>query len=227
MHSVRIDPTFQSWRSEARQHLARATPPQDLLWEDGTTGADSLFADADTSTSTNATTTPRQVKIPREFLALAELVSCHGNPERWGVLYRAAFRLTHGGERHLLQLRIDDDVKRLEDWASAVRRDRHKMKAFVRFRKTGERTAEDGHLREQFVAWFEPEHRIVELTAPFFAKRFASQIGIDAFGVRSVCRCLPLKLISGHFRTGKLLCCNSFRLRLFDNLVDIGTLQRK
>ena len=51
--------------------------------------------------------------------------------------------------------------------AKAVHRDQHKMQAFVRFREVG---------REQnsrFVAWFEPEHHIVEATAPFFARRFA------------------------------------------------------
>ena len=51
--------------------------------------------------------------------------------------------------------------------AKAVRRDEHKMHAFVRFREIG---------REHeiaFVAWFEPEHHIVELAAPFFARRFA------------------------------------------------------
>ncbi len=51
--------------------------------------------------------------------------------------------------------------------ARAVHRDEHKMHAFVRFREVG---------REQkahYVAWFEPEHHIVELAAPFFAKRFA------------------------------------------------------
>ena len=51
--------------------------------------------------------------------------------------------------------------------AKAVRRDEHKMHAFVRFREVG---------REQkahYVAWFEPEHHIVELAAPFFARRFA------------------------------------------------------
>jgi DNA polymerase len=51
--------------------------------------------------------------------------------------------------------------------AKAVHRDEHKMHAFVRFREVG---------REQhahYVAWFEPEHHIVELAAPFFARRFA------------------------------------------------------
>ena len=51
--------------------------------------------------------------------------------------------------------------------AKAVRRDEHKMHAFVRFREVGrEHTS-------HFVAWFEPEHHIVELAAPFFARRFA------------------------------------------------------
>ena len=44
----------------------------------------------------------------------------------------------------------------------------HKMRAFVRFRRV-----EDGaNGRESYVAWFEPEHRIVRLNAPFFSKRF-------------------------------------------------------
>ena len=51
--------------------------------------------------------------------------------------------------------------------AKAVRRDEHKMHAFVRFREIGRER--DAH----YVAWFEPEHHIVELAAPFFARRFA------------------------------------------------------
>ena len=56
-----------------------------------------------------------------------------------------------------------------EQMAQAVRRDMHKMKAFVRFR-------DDRRRRRRtplHVAWFEPEHHIVEATAPFFARRFA------------------------------------------------------
>jgi DNA polymerase len=42
------------------------------------------------------------------------------------------------------------------------------MKAFVRFR----RIEEDGG--ERWAAWFEPAHRVVEKTAPFFARRFTT-----------------------------------------------------
>ena len=51
--------------------------------------------------------------------------------------------------------------------AKAVHRDEHKMHAFVRFREIGREQ------KSHFVAWFEPEHHIVELAAPFFASRFA------------------------------------------------------
>jgi DNA polymerase len=56
--------------------------------------------------------------------------------------------------------------------AQAVRRDIHKMKAFVRFRTIAD--AEDEGGAPMHVAWFEPEHHIVEAAAPFFARRFTA-----------------------------------------------------
>ena len=41
------------------------------------------------------------------------------------------------------------------------------MKALVRFREIGREQ------KSRLIAWFEPEHHIVEATAPFFARRFA------------------------------------------------------
>jgi uracil-DNA glycosylase family protein len=49
-----------------------------------------------------------------------------------------------------------------------VRRDIHKMRAFLRFREA----TDDGGTR--YVAWFEPEHHIVRSNASFFVNRFAS-----------------------------------------------------
>ena len=51
--------------------------------------------------------------------------------------------------------------------AKAVHHDEHRMHAFVRFREIGREQ------KSHFVAWFEPEHHIVEPAAPFFARRFA------------------------------------------------------
>ena len=48
----------------------------------------------------------------------------------------------------------------------------HKMKAFVRFRTLAEADNERG--APLHVAWFEPEHHVVEVTAPFLARRFGA-----------------------------------------------------
>jgi uracil-DNA glycosylase len=70
---------------------------------------------------------------------------------------------------------IDDDVRWLRDRAKTIHRDIHKMHAFVRFRKVGEKVGENvgaGDRREACAAWFEPVHYIMDLTASFFVKRF-------------------------------------------------------
>jgi DNA polymerase len=66
-----------------------------------------------------------------------------------------------------LDAAADPDVALVAAMAKDVRRDEHKMHAFVRFREVGRGR------QSHFVAWFEPEHHIVELAAPFFARRFA------------------------------------------------------
>ena len=62
---------------------------------------------------------------------------------------------------------IRDRTVRLQALAKSVRRDIHKMHAFVRFREV----PGDGP-RRCFAAWFEPSHLIVERATPFFARRF-------------------------------------------------------
>ena len=65
--------------------------------------------------------------------------------------------------------RADPLLDRIERLAKEVRRDIHKMHAFVRFREV----EEDGGAT-RFVAWFEPDHHIVRHTAGFFVRRFAT-----------------------------------------------------
>jgi len=52
-------------------------------------------------------------------------------------------------------------------WRLRGDRDQYRMRAAVRFREIGREQ------KSHYVAWFEPEHHIVEATAPFFASRFA------------------------------------------------------
>ncbi len=61
-------------------------------------------------------------------------------------------------------------MQRAQRLAQSVRRDTHKMRAFVRFREV---TEPEG---TRYVAWFEPDHFIVEANAPFFVRRFATMV---------------------------------------------------
>ena len=164
MRAIVIEATFEAWRDAARDLLAHGVPPDDVLWsDDAQEGA--LFGSERRSSPGGAVP-----KVSAAFLDLARTVSAHSDARRWGVMYRVLWRLTHGGERHLLAVATDRDVRQLQQWGKAIGRDIHKMHAFVRFHLVG---TDKTTGREQFVAWFEPEHRIVRLAARFFEKRFA------------------------------------------------------
>ena len=106
-------------------------------------------------------------RVPAAFMRLAQLVAYHREDGRWDLLYQALHRLQNG-QPQLLEDVADPLVHRLQRMEQAVRRDEHKMHAFVRFRRHEHEGA------EHFVAWHRPDHRIVRLAAPFFARRFAA-----------------------------------------------------
>ncbi|MEO8335563.1 MAG: TIGR03915 family putative DNA repair protein [bacterium] len=162
-HELRFDGSWEGWRHVARNALLAELPPNVVIWRTLSDEQDSLFGDVETVSNPTSSTVPR---VPKSFMALACDVARHRDPSRWDILYRVLWRLTHG-EPHLLSVYVDDDVHRLELMSKAVRREGHKMRAFVRFRLVGEDSDE-----ERFLAWFEPEHDVVSREAPFFARRF-------------------------------------------------------
>ncbi|WP_438000156.1 UdgX family uracil-DNA binding protein [Sorangium sp. So ce185] len=173
-----IPPTFEAFRDAARALLARHAAPEDVFWEDMVEGQGVLFdaarpalpapaAGAPSSPAPGAPSSPAP-RVPAAFMSLASAAACHRDPGRFALLYRALFRLTHG-EPYLLDVAADPDVARLRALEQAVRRDVHKMHAFVRFRRV-----EDAGGGERYVAWYRPDHRIVRLAAPFFERRFPS-----------------------------------------------------
>lgn len=150
---------FAGWREAARRLVTNDVAPENVTWDAGAEG--DLFAGgADLPEVPDAAT----LNVPRTFVDLAEQVACHSDPQRFSLLYRILFRLRR--EPDLMKIASDVDVIRLNELAKAVRRDIHKMRAFVRFRKVVE---EDG---DHYIAWFEPQHYIVERNAPFFVRRF-------------------------------------------------------
>jgi len=154
------------WRRAARELLRDNVAPHDVVW-DARARQDDLFADADHATPNGADSSTPAVSVPASFLELAERVVCHRATDRFATLYRVLWRHARG-EQGLLANPLDDDMHRLAELSRAVARDRHKMHAFVRFRRVS------GVAREQYVAWFEPDHFIVRLTSGFFQRRFAN-----------------------------------------------------
>ena len=88
----------------------------------------------------------------------------HHDPDRFALLYRLLWRLVH--EPTLRNDPIDADMLHAHQMGQAVRRDIHKMKAFVKFQEV-----DVGAAQPLQMAGYEPTHHIVEAIAPWFAKR--------------------------------------------------------
>jgi DNA polymerase len=161
MIEAKIDPTFSSWRSVARVLLSTGAEPAEILWTDGSEMTLPLLAAPLHRSAASAA----NFTVPPLFLSLARTVALHRDPARWALLYRILFRLTHEQPR-LLDISVDDDVHRLNEMHKSVRRDLHKMHAFVRFRRV------DAGDEQNYVAFHRPDHLIMPAAAPWFAKRF-------------------------------------------------------
>ncbi|HEY4201881.1 MAG TPA: UdgX family uracil-DNA binding protein [Devosiaceae bacterium] len=166
MHRVtlRSRNDFAEWRTMARALLLAGLTPDSVRFIDPDLPGD-LFAEADLPLHP---VTGRAVgTVPERFIALGKDAICHRDSDRFGLLYRLLWRLQK--DKHILELRSDPDVAALDRRVSAVRRDAHKMTAFVRFRRIAGPSGQ-----ERFAAWFEPEHFVLEPTAPFFVRRFTA-----------------------------------------------------
>ena len=168
---------LSGFRSAARALLARQVPPEQVSWHSSDAPVQDLFAPpaqalgAAGAPPASPAAPAAAVSVPPDFLPLCQSVILHRDANRFGLLYRLLWRLLH--EPALRHDPLDADQVLARQMAQAVRRDLHKMKAFVRFRTVQDETfkshPEGGPLH---VAWFEPEHHIVEAVAPFFARRF-------------------------------------------------------
>ena len=167
MHRVTLPPDFDAWRDAARNLLRQGYTPEQVDLQDATQPS---ALDLLTMEEAPAGAPVPRPHVPKAFPDAAKLAAVHRDPGRWNLLYRLLYRLQT--ERDLLKAEVDDDVAGLKRMEAQIRRDLHKMHAFVRFRKV-EETGPDGEIQEHFIAWYRPDHRLVHLAAPFFAERFA------------------------------------------------------
>jgi DNA polymerase len=146
---------FEGWRDAARNLAEAGVPANAVVWQVEGEAQDLFGAEAPPQMAPS-------FPVPRAFVNLAQTVICHSDPERFAFLYALLLRLKEN--RDAIDDEADPLVRRLNEFAKDVRRDIHKMHAFVRFREI------DG----RFVAFFEPEHHIVRRAASFFVNRFTN-----------------------------------------------------
>jgi DNA polymerase len=162
MRIVRLahETDFVGWRDGARALARAGVAPSEARFVVGDN--DNALFDEALAPATEGPT----FAVPKRFLELAQEVMLHRSVDRFDLLYRLLWRLRE--RPNLIHVVSDTDVAEAVERARNVSRASHKMKAFVRFREIAD---EEG---EAYVSWFEPAHRVVEKTAPFFVRRFAA-----------------------------------------------------
>jgi probable DNA metabolism protein len=163
MHLITLDneTDFDGWRMAARALALSGVMPAEVNWtvrdsaRDLPPQAALPFPDAPEG----------RFSVPAKFIALARTTIRHRDITRFALLYRLLWRLRH--HHDLLDDADDPDVAQAEAMASAVRHDEQRMLDTMRFQEIGrERTS-------RYVAWFAPEHHILQAVAPSFARRYA------------------------------------------------------
>lgn len=119
---------FDGWRTAVRALVNEGVAPEEVVWQVGDANSD-LFA----GPPTVASDAPAAFSVPRPFVDLARKVVLHRDPERFALLHRLLVRLRT--QPKLMDDAADPLLGKLEGYAKAVRRDIHKMRAFVRFRE--------------------------------------------------------------------------------------------
>lgn len=162
MIQAQFDKTFEGWRKKAREFILEGIPPAQINWSQDEL---SLFT---IETAFEKVPLKTELKVPPDFIHMMENVSYARDENRWNLMYRILFRLVHENP-NLLKIPVDPDIREAELLEKSVRKDIHKMHAFVRFKKS----EIDGE--EVYIAWHRPEHFTVRPGTPFFARRFGDK----------------------------------------------------
>lgn len=158
---------LQGFRQALRILIWSSIPPEQITWR--ISAEPDRFGGGQLSAAYGSAGKP--IILPRAVGDLIRLVVCHADPGKYALLYEFVWRMRkpESPEPRLYRDSSDPLVDRLAIMAGSVRRDLEKMRALLRFREVNDPT-----IGERFVAWFEPEHFIVEENARFFVDRFAS-----------------------------------------------------
>ncbi|MCA6110182.1 UdgX family uracil-DNA binding protein [Bradyrhizobium cenepequi] len=164
MHHIILgsETDFDGWRTTARALVWNDVTPDYVTWTVRDHGPDL----SEISTAKAPFEVPEGTfNVPAKFVELAKAVILHRDAERFALLYRLLCRLRR--DHDLLEVADDPEVARIHAMAKAVHHEVQRTRTSIRFREIGREH------KSHFVAWFEPQHHVVELAAPFFASRYA------------------------------------------------------
>lgn len=202
IQTVVIENTYSAWRAAALRMLAANVSPESIDWRlsdpvrdpvrDPAQGRSSGHSEPTSGSfdfnpnqtgSNEAVATPHPVEsaaptlvvgISKALAAQLNDAALYRDPRRWAFLYSVIWRW-HQGDRAVASP-ADVDGARLQQMAKAVRRDKHDMIAYVRFRKVAEHAAGE----PEYVAWYEPAHDILAWGAEQFAQRMGQSTWLIA-----------------------------------------------
>ncbi|SFM65791.1 UdgX family uracil-DNA binding protein [Variovorax sp. OV329] len=158
---------FDGFLAALREALQRGLLPNEVRWRDGVADQSSLFdQEAASSPAPVSRVEEGGLRLPRAFIELLRTAMLHDSPGRFHAAHALAEAILR--DRRAWKDTLREERLQLERMAREVRREIHKMHAFVRFRPIVDEAG------ECHVAWFEPEHHVVRAAAPFFVDRFAS-----------------------------------------------------
>ncbi|MCK9685167.1 UdgX family uracil-DNA binding protein [Scleromatobacter humisilvae] len=184
--TVRLDSVvdWPGFARAVRALRAEGVAPECVRWRvDGDDGGTPDLFEAGDVRRAGAMSGDAAMSLPRTFVDAAREVFLHADPRRLPLIHRLAARIADDARAWADPLH--EDRLQFERLHREVRREIHKMHAFVRFTRVevpelaedGEDAARDGVASAasvRHVAWFEPVHHVLEAAAPFFARRFAT-----------------------------------------------------
>lgn len=178
MRTLVVDGGYAEWRTQALHALTAGWAPETITWTEFAAGSNGVAEQMSLDYAQPAQSGAGQeviggaalaggvVRVSRELAGLLRTAAAFRWSGRWAFLYRALWRWQHGDRA--VALAADEDGARLHAMGQAVRRARHDMIAYVRFR------GRDGEGVPQYLAWYEPEHDVLADVAEHFARRMGS-----------------------------------------------------
>ncbi|WP_109483313.1 UdgX family uracil-DNA binding protein [Paraburkholderia sp. C35] len=171
MQVIAIDDSYAAWREAALGALASGIAPEQIDWRvdgcDARSATPALFDDH--ASLPLAASAAAKVRISRDLAELLKDAALYRDTARWAFLYRVLWRW-HGGDRSVASP-ADTDGARLYKMAKAVRRAKHDMIAYVRFRLREPGNDAPAPDLPEYIAWYEPEHDVLAWSAEHFARR--------------------------------------------------------